>query len=415
MSTEPERREWAPRAQQLADELLQRGELSDAGWHAAVAAVPRHLFLPRVHEYRGGTWHPVEAGSDGGLDLLYANRALTTALSDRGTHSVAAARSTKPGLVARMLQELGVREGHRVLEIGTGGGYATALLAHRIGDDNVFSVDLSAERVRTARQRLAATGHHPTLVCGDGAAGLTEHGPYDRIVAHCSVPAVPRAWLDQLAEGGIMLLDLEVGVGAGSLALLHRRGDRVEGRFLDRWAALPPLRHRANEPAVAAGLHGGPVRTRGTTAPPEPWWNNRVVWFLAQFTGVPRDVRTGAQLDPATNRRRFATMTGADGSRAVVGAHPTPRGDWAVTESGPTELWAGVERAHELWERRGHPGWARLGVSATRERQWVWLDSPDDPEHWPLRPFPGRRTGTVLRSFTRCVWRGIRKGQLCRA
>lgn len=414
MSSEPQRRERAPRAQQLADDLLARGDLRDPDWRAAVAAVPRHLFVPHVHEQRGGAWRQIASGSPEGLDLVYGNRAVVTALSDRGTHHAAAARSAKPGLVARMLEELTVREGHRVLEVGTGSGYGTALLAHRIGDDNVFSVDLAPDRIAAARQRLAATGHHPTLECADGVAGLAEHGPYDRIVAHGSLPAVPRAWIDQLTEGGILLLDLKVGPAAGNLVALQRRGDQLRGRFLDGWAALAKLHHDANRPAVAAGVREHPKRTRGTSTPPEPWWNNRVAWLLAQFTGVPRDVRTGALLTPRTRHRRFATMTAPDGSRAVISTGRTPRGDWAVTESGPTALWSGVERAHELWQRRGQPDWSRIGVTATRESQTVWIDSPEDADRWTLRPLPARRTG-ALATVGRCVRRGLVRGQLCRS
>lgn len=414
MTTEPERRQWAPRAQQLADELLERGDLRDPNWRAAVASVPRHLFVPRVHEQREGAWQRIAGGSPEGLDLIYANRAVVTALSDHGAHAAAAARSAKPGHLARMLEALDVREGHRVLEVGTGDGYATALLAHRIGDDNVCSADLARERLDAARQRLAATGHHPTLECANGVHGLAEHGPYDRIVAHGSLPAVPQAWIDQLTEGGILLFDLEVGAAAGNLVALQRRGGQLRGRFLDWWTSLPRLQHRANRPAVAGGLPDAPKRTRGTSTPPDPWWHNRVVWFLAQFTGVPRDVRTGALLTPGTRHRRFSTMTAPDGSRAVVSGRRTPRGDWAVTESGPTSLWSGVERAHELWERRGRPDWPRIGVTATRQEQSVWIDSPDDADRWRLPALPARRTN-ALATLTRCVWRGLSRGQLCRS
>lgn len=412
MRTDPARREWAPRARQLADDLRSRGELRDPNWHDAVASVPRHLFVPRVHAHRDGAWQEIAGGSPDGLDLVYANRSLVTALSERGS-TAAGAHSAKPGLLVRMLEALDVREGHRVLEVGTGGGYGTALLAHRIGDDKVFSVDLSQDRITAARQRIAATGHHPTLACADGTNGLAEHGPYDRIIAHGSLPAVPQAWIDQLAEGGILLFDLKVGAAAGNLIALKRSGGQLQGRFLDWWAALPKLRHEANRAAVAGCLADRPKRTRGTTTPPDPWWNNHVVWFLAQFTGVPRDVRAGALLTSATKRRRFSTLTAPDGSRAIISARPTPRGDWAVTESGPTALWAGVERAHELWERRGRPGWHRLGVTATRDEQAVWIGSPEDEHTWPLRLLPAHRKSAALRTFTRCLWRGLSRGQLC--
>ena len=262
MRTHPERREWAPRAQHLADDLRSRGELRDPGWREAVASVPRHLFVPQIHEHHDGTWQQIASGSPRGLDLVYTDRPLITALSERGCSAAAAARTAKPGLLVRMLEALDVREGHRVLEVGTGSGYGTALLAHRIGDDHVFSVDLAQDRITAARQRIAATGHHPTLERADGTNGLAEHGPYDRILAHGSLPAVPQAWIDQLAEGGIVLFDLKVGAAAGNLIALQRRGRRLQGRFLGPMggaaAAAPPGR--------PAG--GGRTRDRAAQAQP---------------------------------------------------------------------------------------------------------------------------------------------------
>jgi protein-L-isoaspartate O-methyltransferase len=85
--------------------------------------------------------------------------------------------STKPDLMLRMLETLDVRDGHRVLEIGTGTGYNAALLSHRVGDHNVYSVDVDAELVRLARERLAGAGYRPTLAAIDGEGGLPEHAP----------------------------------------------------------------------------------------------------------------------------------------------------------------------------------------------------------------------------------------------
>jgi protein-L-isoaspartate O-methyltransferase len=75
-----------------------------------------------------------------------------------------------------MLTLLDAHAGHRVLEIGIGTGYNAALLCHRLGSDNVASLDIDSELVDTARQRLAALGFHPALTVGDGAAGLDDPG-----------------------------------------------------------------------------------------------------------------------------------------------------------------------------------------------------------------------------------------------
>src|SRR5262249_61868423 len=108
-----------------------------------------------------------------------------------GRQRVPVSSSTAPGLMVRMLEALDVHDGHRVLEIGTGTGYNAALLAARLGDTQVFSVELRPDLTEAARQRLADTGYHPPLVTRDGGEGLAEHAPYDRIIATCAVPAVP--------------------------------------------------------------------------------------------------------------------------------------------------------------------------------------------------------------------------------
>ena len=183
------------RAQVLADELEARGDLTDPAWKAAVAATPRHVLVPVAYEQRSnGEWCQSDVTSPSGLDRVYSTTTLVTALACRGTHYEGISSSTKPDLVVRMLEALDVHDGHKVLEIGTGTGYNAALLVHRLGGRAVFSVDLDAEIVDPARERLASIGFHPTLVARDGVEGLPEHAPFDRIVATCSVPAVPGAW-----------------------------------------------------------------------------------------------------------------------------------------------------------------------------------------------------------------------------
>lgn len=376
---------WESRAQALADELEARGDLTDPAWKAAIAATPRHVLVPEAHEQDAtGEWHPLDLTSPSGLDRVYSATTLVTALADRGTHREGISSSTKPDLMVRMLESLDVHDGHRVLEIGTGTGYNAALLAHRLGDERVFSVDLDAELVDPARDRLASIGLHPTLVTRDGAGGLPEHAPYDRIIATCSVPAVPVAWRDQLADGGLLLVDVKVGTGAGNLVLLRRDGDRLSGRFTDRWAAFMTMRHpheRLRAQCAPAGQDG---RTRTTTAPPNPWERNRVVWFLAHLTGLPSGVRPGVRFDPDTRRPTAGTVTAPDGSHALVALEPTREGTWSVTESGPTPLWRAVERAHHLWREAGEPDWPRLGMTVTPDDQQVWIDDPHGEHRWRL-------------------------------
>jgi protein-L-isoaspartate(D-aspartate) O-methyltransferase len=109
-----------------------------------------------------------------------------------------------PKMEARMLQELALREGDRVLEVGTGTGYMTALLASL--SQHVTSVDIIAEFTRSAGARLAANHiGNVTLDTGDAARGWDRHGPYDAIVLTGSVPLLADAFAKSLRPGGRLL------------------------------------------------------------------------------------------------------------------------------------------------------------------------------------------------------------------
>jgi protein-L-isoaspartate(D-aspartate) O-methyltransferase len=109
-----------------------------------------------------------------------------------------------PKLEARLLQELTLRKADRVLEVGTGSGYMTALLAALAG--HVYSVELHADLSSGAAAKLAAHGiDNVTLEVGDAALGWKRHAPYDAILLTGSVPMLPVSWRSQLAPGGRLL------------------------------------------------------------------------------------------------------------------------------------------------------------------------------------------------------------------
>ena len=277
--------DWRPRARRLADSLAAENVLDDPMWRTAVENVPRHVFVPRFHRQGpGGTWTETTSADPGWLDAVYANVPLVTALTTTpGGGTVIVSSSTKPGLMVRMLAALDLQDGHRVLEIGTGTGYNAGLLAHRLGDPHIFSVDIDPHLVDEARHHLTSLGHGPTLTAGDGAAGLPDHAPYDRIIATCSVPAVPWAWAEQLRDGGSVLVDIKRGAHAGNLVHLHWDGDRLQGRFLTRWAAFMALRSAVTHERPGwsvADVDLDAARPTTTTLDPAPW-TAPVPWFLA--------------------------------------------------------------------------------------------------------------------------------------
>jgi len=369
--------DWAIHARRLADALRDNGDLCSQAWHAAITAVPRHLLVPRAFEQDNtGSWTQFDTAD--APERVYSPETLITALENVGAHQQPISSSTKPDLMVRMLETLDVHDGHRVLEIGTGTGYNAALVAHRLGDSQVFSVDVDPDLVDVARRRLAAAGFLPTLAAVDGAAGLPEHAPYDRIIATCSVPAVPWAWAEQLAPDGAILVDLKIAHSAGNLVHLQHTGDRLEGHFTSRWAAFMAMRSgRTSAPAARAdAAPGGTART--TDAPDEPWKTASVVWFLAQLR-LPANTMVTYNLDPATRTPVATTLSTTDGSWARV-----ELGGDTVTEAGDTLLWPYVEWAYQQWNDAGQPLWDRLGLTVTPEHHTVWLDHPDGDYHWQL-------------------------------
>jgi protein-L-isoaspartate(D-aspartate) O-methyltransferase len=110
-------------------------------------------------------------------------------------------RMWEPKLEARVLQELDVHRSDRVLEVGTGSGYLTALLAHRAA--HVYSVEINPALADFGRRNLARHGtDNVTLETGDAARGWPRHAPYHVIVLTGSTPVLPRAFYDQLEVGG---------------------------------------------------------------------------------------------------------------------------------------------------------------------------------------------------------------------
>ncbi len=110
--------DWELRVNALADELVERGKLRSEAWQQAFRAVPRHIFVPGYHRRVDGEWQWTPTDSGVGLEAVYSNTALFTAVDDNG---IGMSSSSQPGLMTRMLELLDVRDGHRVLEIGTGG------------------------------------------------------------------------------------------------------------------------------------------------------------------------------------------------------------------------------------------------------------------------------------------------------
>jgi len=163
----------------MVEQQIRTWEVLDQEVIDLLYAVPREQFVPPKHRALAFSdlELPLQDGKGGGQ------------------------RMWQPKLEARVLQELGVRKSDRVLEIGTGSGYLTALLAHRA--QHVLSVEIDPTLAAFGRANLERHGvDNVELVVGDGARGWPAGAPYDVIVLTGSTPILPQQFLSELAPGG---------------------------------------------------------------------------------------------------------------------------------------------------------------------------------------------------------------------
>jgi methyltransferase of ATP-grasp peptide maturase system len=360
----------------LADALSTAGALRTEPWRRAVEAVPRHEFL------RGGffesvpdsvptAWRPVAPGTDSWLERCYADDSLVTQIAGtivpgdiRGEILRApTSSSTMPSLVVRMHEELRVTEGHRVLEVGTGTGYSTALLCHRLGDASVTSVDVDPDVSLRARNALGGCGYRPALIVGDGLLGHADGGPYDRVTATCGVREIPTAWIEQTRPGGIVLATVCGWLYASELARLTVGPDgTATGRFLGGEVSFMLARPQLPPPlGLLPDLDGGEERVARYGAEVLDDWTARFVVQLAapaaQHFTLPRDGRTEHVL--------------LDVEAGAWAALHEDAGRWTVRQGGPARLWDPVEDHLSRWQAHGSPPLERFEITLTPDHQSV--------------------------------------------
>jgi methyltransferase of ATP-grasp peptide maturase system len=387
----------AARRRRLADELAAGGHLRGDSWRAAVEAVPREAFLAgrfyRPVAHSGPKWWepvtPERVGQDYWLDLAYQDVTWVTQLdgtdSADGPRRIPTSSSTMPSLVVRMLEDLAVRDGDRVLEIGTGTGYSTALLAHRLGGSLVTSVEVDAGVAARAAAALRTTGYAPHLARCDGLAGYPGRAPYDRIIGTCSVRFVPWAWLDQAAPGARIVAPLCGWMQGPGLAALTVAGDgTARGRFLPGMVSFMSARAHATPPFDSVlPKHDGDVRAvRYGPDILDDWTANFLAQLAAPDVSSVKVSYDGARFetlltDHATGSCAWLTGGGEDGDDGGT-----------VIQHGPARIWDHVEETLATWDEAGRPDQQQLTIEITRDTQAVVLDSGGIRRSWPLPAAP---------------------------
>ncbi|HKF77717.1 MAG TPA: methyltransferase domain-containing protein [Candidatus Dormibacteraeota bacterium] len=208
----------------LVEQLKGRGYLSSQAVEDAFRAVPRHHFLPGVP-----------------LETAYGD--CDQPVPTRWEAGIAVSSSSAPSIMAVMLEQLDVRPGHRVLEIGAGTGYNACLLSRMtVPGGRVTSVDIEEALVIAARAHSAdAEASGVEFVCADGAHGWPVGAPYARIVLTAGSADVSPAWIEQLEPGGRLLLPLELTPGYSKSVAFERRDGHLHSVSL-RDCGFMPLR-----------------------------------------------------------------------------------------------------------------------------------------------------------------------------
>lgn len=320
------------------------------------------------------------------------------------------AQTSSQAIIATMIRELDVTPGDAVLEIGTGSGYSTALLAHLTGPDgSVVSLDVVPELTERAAKILSDTGYRQArTVTGDGALGEPPHAPYNKIIAWTTPEVVPSTWIAQAADGARLVTPVNIGglsktyavitaqIEAGRLNLADRVicGAFVEmsARIRTDWL-LPP--------------HG--VSTLHTTGENKPLWLS-AAWlddpaFETAGRDLARQLATDSTVldsplrddDDPVGFYAWLLATRPEGLTTACLSDP----QWRIGHTGPDSaallplagrtplIAAGQHRSiHALstwierWRGQGAPGWQELRPYAelTAAGNWAIRVTQRPPE-----------------------------------
>jgi len=182
---------------------IQARGIRDQGVLEVMSRIPRHLFVSGVSTFEAYGDYPLSIG--------------------RGQ------TISQPYMVALMSEELLLRGGEKALEVGTGSGYQTAILAELC--TAVYTIELIPELMERSQQLLDELGYtNISYRCADGSLGWSEYAPYDRILVAAAAASIPRALTAQLADNGILVIPVGDSRHYQTLRTVRRVGSRFETR-----------------------------------------------------------------------------------------------------------------------------------------------------------------------------------------
>ncbi|MET8538637.1 protein-L-isoaspartate O-methyltransferase [Streptomyces sp. NPDC005065] len=368
----------AARAEMVA-RLEASGDLQSGPVREALLVLPREVLMPQAYVRRTADgekpprwdlldWAAPQEREElqgvlySGASVLVQHDAEPLLGRAHGARSGASitAMSTVMGLTASLLDELDLRPGQRVLDVGTGAAMTAAVACQVCGDRGVVTLDRDRHLTEAAAVRLAALEFRPQVVCGSGDEGCPARAPFDRVLVSYTVERVPAALVKQLAPEGKLLAHVTTASPSWpALAVVERTSDgqlRAElravefahraGHGMERIFLSEEFRRRiAAEP--------GTWTQRSLLAPPAD--TDRGLWLAADHLlgGLVRDF--GAE----------HLVIGAPGCGSWLRVEPVGAQRWNVTIQGPRDIWKEIQDLFARWRAAGSPD--RYGLFFDRD------------------------------------------------
>jgi protein-L-isoaspartate(D-aspartate) O-methyltransferase len=339
----------------LVQTLKQLGVLQHPAIEAAFLSIPRHLFLNTFYQRQGNApprWKQITPSAPHWAELVYENEPRITLVNDSG-HPISS--SSAPDIMAKELEIAAIEPGMHVLEIGTGTGYNAALISHLVGDPKlVTSVELDETLAQLAQQclnRVIGPGVH--VISGDGYQGYAPHAPYDRIVATASTQQVPLTWIDQLRDGGILVLHLQGYLGSGVLVRFQKTGPGRKGEgqivmgsdFMElRKSTSPSLITHRLLPQFLRGSVTAEIPFTDEVFDPAVLWDVNVAFLLQIVLPTMRVASISKTVEEIPQMCLLDTHT-----HTLLTFRPLETRQWSVEVRGDSHLWERVLSVYHQW------------------------------------------------------------------
>ncbi|MEV0620314.1 protein-L-isoaspartate(D-aspartate) O-methyltransferase [Nonomuraea sp. NPDC050404] len=280
-----------------------------------------------------------------------------------------------PGIVFPFLELLAPQEGDRILEIGTGSGWTTAMLSWAAGPDGITSIEVD-ERVATqAADNLRAAGYRPNLRIGNGVKGRPRDAPFDRVHVTAGVSHIPMAWIEQTRPGGVIVLPWHAGGLLGHrLRLTVVDGTTAFGRFHGTASYMMLREQRYNSRWSA---HHHEEATHSTTRiNPRTFWSMEPGAHLMCLALAPRIGWYDTSEDDENSLLLYELDDHTGQGSWAACDHKPGAADAEVAQYGGRRLWDELSSAYLQWASLGSPGYDRFGITVDPTGVHLWLDRP---------------------------------------